>query len=62
MTTNLFFTALISIVADLSTRMSTEQRYQRLLDFLSRIFPCDASALLKFENHCLIPLAVHGLS
>ena len=62
MTTNLFFTSLISIVADLSTQMSAEQRYQRLLAHLCRIFPCDASALLKFENHCLIPLAVNGLS
>lgn len=62
MTTNLFFTSLISIVADLSTNMSAEQRYQRLLAHLCRIFPCDASALLKFENQCLIPLAVNGLS
>lgn len=62
MTTNLFFTSLISIVADLSTHMSAEQRYQRLLEHLCRIFPCDASALLKFENPCLIPLAVNGLS
>jgi anaerobic nitric oxide reductase transcription regulator len=62
MTTNLFFTSLISIVADLSTHLSSEQRYQRLLAHLGRIFPCDASALLKFENQCLIPLAVNGLS
>ncbi|MFI3157416.1 MAG: nitric oxide reductase transcriptional regulator NorR [Methylococcaceae bacterium] len=62
MTTNLFFTSLISIVADLSTNMSAEQRYQRLLEHLCRIFPCDASALLKFENNCLVPLAVNGLS
>lgn len=62
MTANLFFTSLISIVADLSMHMSAEQRYQRLLAHLCRIFPCDASALLKFENHCLIPLAVNGLS
>jgi anaerobic nitric oxide reductase transcription regulator len=61
-TTSLFFTSLISIVADLSTHMSAEQRYQRLLQHLCQNFPCDASALLKFENHCLIPLAVNGLS
>jgi len=62
MTTNLFSSSLISIVADLSTNMSAEQRYQRLLAHLCRIFPCDASALLKFEDPCLIPLAVNGLS
>ena len=62
MTTSLFSTPLISIVSDLSTNMSAEQRYQRLLQQLCRIFPCDSSALLKFENHCLIPLAIKGLS
>jgi len=62
MTTNSFSASLISIVADLSARMSAEQRYQRLLAHLCRIFPCDAAALLRFENHCLIPLAVNGLS
>jgi anaerobic nitric oxide reductase transcription regulator len=62
MTTRLFFDSLISIVADLSTRMSTEQRYQRLLEHLCRVFPCNASALLKFDQPYLIPLAVYGLS
>ena len=62
MTTTLFFTSLISIVADLSMHMSAEQRYQRLLQHLGQLFPCDASALLKYENHSLIPLAVNGLS
>lgn len=62
MTTSSFSASLISIVADLSKRMSAEQRYQRLLDHLCRIFPCNASALLKFESPCLIPLAVNGLS
>ncbi len=62
MTTDLFSASLISIVADLSTSMPAEQRYQRLLEHLCRIFPCDASALLKFENPYLIPLAVNGLS
>lgn len=62
MTTNSFSDSLISIVADLSARMPAEQRYQRLLEHLCRIFPCDASALLKFDNPYLIPLAVSGLS
>ena len=62
MTANLFFSSLISIVADLSTHLSAEQRYQRLLEHLCLIFPCDAAALLKFENPWLIPLAIKGLS
>ncbi|MDP3877342.1 MAG: nitric oxide reductase transcriptional regulator NorR [Methylobacter sp.] len=62
MTTNLFFTSLIAIVADLSAQMTTAQRYQRLLEHLCRIFPCNASALLKLETPYLLPLAVNGLS
>ncbi|MDP2901581.1 MAG: nitric oxide reductase transcriptional regulator NorR [Methylovulum sp.] len=62
MTTSLFSRSLISIVSDLSTNISAEQRYQHLLAHVCRIFPCDSSALLKYENPCLIPLAVNGLS
>ncbi|WAK02274.1 nitric oxide reductase transcriptional regulator NorR [Methylobacter sp. YRD-M1] len=62
MTTNTFLTSLISVVADLSTHMPPERRYQRLLQHLRRTFPCDASALLKLEGRHLVPLAVSGLS
>ncbi|HLF96922.1 MAG TPA: nitric oxide reductase transcriptional regulator NorR [Methylococcaceae bacterium] len=62
MTTNPFFDALISLVADLATHLPSEQRYQRLLQHLRRTFPCDASALLKLESRHLVPLAVDGLS
>ncbi|MGJ0429194.1 nitric oxide reductase transcriptional regulator NorR [Methylobacter sp.] len=62
MTTNTFLTSLISVVADLSTHMPPEQRYQRLLQHLRQTFPCDASALLKLEGRHLAPLAVSGLS
>jgi len=62
MTTNIFFTSLISVVADLSTQLPPEQRYQRLLQHLRQTFPCDASALLRLEGRHLVPLAVSGLS
>ncbi|MGR8981099.1 MAG: nitric oxide reductase transcriptional regulator NorR [Gammaproteobacteria bacterium] len=62
MTTNTFFTSLISVVADLSTQLPQEQRYRRLLQHLRQTFPCDASALLKLEGRHLVPLAVNGLS
>jgi anaerobic nitric oxide reductase transcription regulator len=62
MTTDAFFNALISIVADLSIHMPSEQRYQRLLQHLRQTFPCDASALLKLDSRYLVPLAVNGLS
>ncbi len=63
MTTNPHFcNALVSLVADLSRTLSTEQRYQRLLAAFRQIFPVDATSLLKLEGDSLIPLAVDGLS
>jgi len=62
MTTQHFFDALTSIVADLSRDLPAEQRYQRLLETMLRIFPCDAAALLKLEGNNLHPLAIDGLS
>lgn len=62
MTTPNFFTSLISVVADLSSHMPSEQRYRRLLQHLRQTFPCDASALLRLEGRQLVPLAVSGLS
>ena len=62
MTTSLFSSSLISIVSDLSSNISAEQRYQHLLAHLCQIFPCDSAALLKLEGSYLIPLAVKGLS
>src|SRR5690606_36714783 len=38
------------------------QRYQRLLDAIARIFPCDAAAILQLQDNVLRPLAVAGLS
>ena len=57
-----FCNALISVVADLSSKLTTEQRYQRLLSAFRQIFPVDAISLLKLEGNSLIPLAVDGLS
>ena len=57
-----FYQVLISVVVDLSTKLSPEQRYQRLLVALRQIFPVDAVSLLKLEGDNLIPLAIDGLS
>jgi anaerobic nitric oxide reductase transcription regulator len=62
MTTELFFSAFISIVNDLSRQLPAAQRYQNLLQTLMQLFPCDACALLKLEQHYLVPLAIDGLS
>lgn len=62
MTTERFFNAFIALVNDLSHQMPAEQRYQRLLNTLQQLFPCDACALLKWDSPYLVPLAIAGLS
>ena len=62
MTTDLFFSAFISIVNDLSRQLPAAERYQRLLQTLMQLFPCDACALLKLEQDYLVPLAIAGLT
>lgn len=62
MTTSLFCSAFVSIINDLSQQLASEQRYQRLLQSLRQMFPCDACALLKLEQNYLIPLAINGLT
>lgn len=62
MTTDRYSNALISIVTDISSDLPAEDRYQRLLDVMLSIFPCDAAALLQLEGQTLKPLAMKGLS
>lgn len=62
MTTNQFAERFVDIVADLSRRLSPEDRYQRLLSTFRASFPCDATALLRLEGGALIPLATDGLA
>lgn len=54
--------ALVPLVANLPKRMRESERYQHLLKTLLTLFPCDAVALLRLEDDCLVPLAVEGLS
>jgi anaerobic nitric oxide reductase transcription regulator len=52
----------IELIADLSRQLPSSERYQRLLDRITQLFPCDAIALLKLEGEQLRPLAIKGLS
>ena len=53
--------ALLGIAVDLTQNLSEQDRYQRLLGAVRRVMPCDASALLKYENGILVPVAIDGL-
>ncbi len=51
----------IDVIEDLSCHLEPRERYQRLLEAITRTIPCDAIALLKLHNQVLRPLAVLGL-
>lgn len=53
---------LIPLVSDLSKDIPAAERYQRLLHALHQLLPCDALALLRWEDDHLRPVAVQGLS
>ncbi|RJP78589.1 MAG: nitric oxide reductase transcriptional regulator NorR [Desulfobacteraceae bacterium] len=54
--------ALTSISLSLTTALSTQDKYNRLLEALSPAIPYDAAALLRLEKDELIPVAANGLS
>jgi len=54
---------LLQIALDLSSNLSNDKHYQRLIDSLHQVFPCDASALLVLDQEGFLkPVAVQGLS
>ncbi len=53
---------LIHIALDLTTNISSQDRFERLLTTLRRLFNCDASALLEFKGQHFKPLAINGLT
>ena len=53
---------LTAIAADLTSIMSAEDRYQRLLDVLHRAIPYDAACLLQVRDDTLSPLTSKGLT
>lgn len=62
MTSPDLYNSLIRLVSDISQDLPAQERYSRLLQEVVNIFPCDAAALLQFDNNYLKPLAVKGLS
>jgi len=52
---------LLGIARDLTASLGSEDRYQRLLETVCELVPCDAAALLRLDGEELVPLAVRGL-
>jgi anaerobic nitric oxide reductase transcription regulator len=61
-TTMDLLTILSEIAVDLTSLISAEDRYQRLLDALHKAIPYDAAALLQVQAEKLIPIAAKGLA
>jgi anaerobic nitric oxide reductase transcription regulator len=53
--------ALTQLAIDLTTSVSGQDRFERLLSVIRNIFNCDASALLAFQDQQFAPLAINGL-
>lgn len=52
---------LVPLLWDLSRELPRATRYQRLLEVLKQVIPCDAAALLRLDDQILQPVAVDGL-
>ena len=53
--------ALTQLAIDLTVSVSNQDRFERLLWVIRKLFNCDASALLAFQHQQFSPLAINGL-
>lgn len=53
--------ALVELALDLSRSLTSDDRYERLLDRIRKLIPCDSIALLSVDGDQLRPLALQGL-
>lgn len=58
---NVLETALLQIALDLSASLPKGTQYQRLIVALNEVLPCDACALLVYNDGVLTPVSVDGL-
>jgi len=54
--------ALADSAYDLTASLAAHDRYERLLQAVRRVVPCDAACLMVLEGDALVPLAAYGLS
>ena len=53
--------ALTQLAIDLTVSVSSQDRFDRLLSVIRKLFNCNASALLAFQHQQFSPLAINGL-
>jgi len=54
--------SLIELALDLANSLVNKDRFSRLISHVRQVIPCEAVVLLQFEDNCLKPLALHGLT
>ncbi|WP_153110382.1 nitric oxide reductase transcriptional regulator NorR [Propionivibrio limicola] len=54
--------ALWQIAVDLSNTMPGEIQFQRLVNAIGSVLPCDAVTLMHLQDGVLVPMASHGLA
>ncbi|GAM76601.1 anaerobic nitric oxide reductase transcription regulator norR [Vibrio ishigakensis] len=52
----------VQVALDITSGLSEQDRFERLLSTIRNLLNCDASALLLFDEQHFIPLAINGLS
>ena len=52
---------LLAFASDLAADIDAAERYRRILAIARRLIPCDSTALLRFDDGALVPIAVDGL-
>ncbi|CAM2955122.1 nitric oxide reductase transcriptional regulator NorR [Vibrio rarus] len=52
----------IQVARDITSGISEQERFERLLATIRNMLQCDAAALLLFKQQHFIPLAINGLS
>lgn len=55
------YQALTQLAIDLTVSVSSQDRFDRLLSVIRKLFNCNASALLAFQHQQFSPLAINGL-
>ncbi|MTI12858.1 nitric oxide reductase transcriptional regulator NorR [Sansalvadorimonas verongulae] len=60
--TNQRMTDLTKLALEMTSGISSEDRFSRMLSIVRDLFHCEASALLELQEHKFVPLSIDGLA
>ena len=53
---------LTKLALEMTSGISSQDRFSRMLAIVRDLFQCEASALLQFQEHRFVPLSIDGLA